>query len=81
MQQKSLKKKKEFVWQLFLLFLSFFFCCFCCFSFVMDLLYIKEVELTDEEEAIKANLMDAQPLPPEVLDNIVPDWWRKEPFR
>ncbi|XP_042746128.1 adenylate kinase 9 [Lagopus leucura] len=41
----------------------------------------QEVELTDEEEAIKANLMDAQPLPPEVLDNIVPDWWRKEPFR
>ncbi|XP_019468591.1 adenylate kinase 9 isoform X2 [Meleagris gallopavo] len=41
----------------------------------------QEVELTDEEEAIKANLMDAQPLPPEILDNIVPDWWRKEPFR
>uniref|UniRef100_A0A8C3LXR3 Adenylate kinase 9 n=1 Tax=Chrysolophus pictus TaxID=9089 RepID=A0A8C3LXR3_CHRPC len=41
----------------------------------------QEVELTDEEEAIKANLMDGQPLPPEILDNIVPDWWRKEPFR
>ncbi|XP_021245471.1 adenylate kinase 9 isoform X3 [Numida meleagris] len=41
----------------------------------------QEVELTDEEEAIKANLMDSQPLPPEILDNIVPDWWRKEPFR
>lgn len=47
----------------------------------MGLLYIKEVELTEEEEAIKANLMDAQPLPPEILDNIVPFWWKKEPFR
>ncbi|NWS71417.1 KAD9 kinase, partial [Crotophaga sulcirostris] len=41
----------------------------------------EEVELTDEEEAIKANLMGNEALPPEVLDNIVPDWWRKEPFR
>ncbi|NWR71006.1 KAD9 kinase, partial [Centropus unirufus] len=39
------------------------------------------VELTNEEEAIKANLIENQTLPPEVLDNIVPDWWRKEPFR
>uniref|UniRef100_A0A8C3KGY0 Adenylate kinase 9 n=1 Tax=Calidris pygmaea TaxID=425635 RepID=A0A8C3KGY0_9CHAR len=41
----------------------------------------QEVKLTDEEEAIKANLMDNEALPPEVLDNIVLDWWRKEPFR
>ncbi|KAF1512630.1 Adenylate kinase 9, partial [Eudyptula albosignata] len=41
----------------------------------------QEVELTDEEEAIKANLVDNEALPPEVLDNIVLDWWRKEPFR
>ncbi|XP_068016605.1 adenylate kinase 9-like isoform X3 [Melanerpes formicivorus] len=41
----------------------------------------QEVELTDEEEAIKANLVDNEELPAEVLDNIVPDWWRKEPFR
>ncbi|NWX87701.1 KAD9 kinase, partial [Nothoprocta ornata] len=41
----------------------------------------QEIELTDEEEAIKANLVENEPLPPEVLDNIVPDWWRKEPFR
>ncbi|XP_063185876.1 adenylate kinase 9 isoform X2 [Chroicocephalus ridibundus] len=41
----------------------------------------QEVELTDEEEAIKANLMDNEALPPEVLDNIVLDWWKKEPFR
>lgn len=47
----------------------------------MDFLYIKEVELTDEEEAIKANLVYNMELPPEVLDKIVPDWWKKEPFR
>ncbi|KAM6084508.1 adenylate kinase 9 [Theristicus caerulescens] len=41
----------------------------------------QEVELSDEEEAIKANLMHNEALPPEVLDNIVLDWWRKEPFR
>ncbi|XP_053917119.1 adenylate kinase 9 isoform X2 [Cuculus canorus] len=41
----------------------------------------QEVELTDEEKAIKANLMDNDVLPPEVLDNIVLDWWKKEPFR
>ncbi|XP_032861593.2 adenylate kinase 9 isoform X3 [Tyto alba] len=41
----------------------------------------QEVELTHEEEAIKANLMDNEALPPEVLDNIVLYWWRKEPFR
>lgn len=55
--------------------------CFVLFSFFVDFLYIKELELTEEEEAIKANLVDNQELPPEVLDNIVPDWWRKEPFR
>nr|XP_056712755.1 adenylate kinase 9 [Euleptes europaea] len=41
----------------------------------------KELQLTDEEEAIKANLVENEPLPPEVLDNIVPEWWTKEPFR
>ncbi|NWV42515.1 KAD9 kinase, partial [Grantiella picta] len=41
----------------------------------------EEVELTDEEEAIKANLMDNKELPPEILDKIVPDWWKSEPFR
>ncbi|NXY17684.1 KAD9 kinase, partial [Atrichornis clamosus] len=41
----------------------------------------QEVELTDKEEAIKANLVDNVELPPEILDNIVLDWWKKEPFR
>ncbi|NWW26717.1 KAD9 kinase, partial [Falcunculus frontatus] len=41
----------------------------------------QEVKLTDEEEAIKANLMANTELPPEVLDKIVPEWWKSEPFR
>ncbi|NWU91730.1 KAD9 kinase, partial [Upupa epops] len=41
----------------------------------------EQLKLTAVEEAIKANLMDNQALPPEVLDNIVLDWWKKEPFR
>ncbi|KAM8809905.1 adenylate kinase 9 [Eudromia elegans] len=41
----------------------------------------QEIQLTDEEEAIKANLVENEALPPEVLDKIVLDWWRKEPFR
>ncbi|NXC34409.1 KAD9 kinase, partial [Campylorhamphus procurvoides] len=41
----------------------------------------QEETLTDEEEAIKANLIASDDLPPKVLDNIVPDWWKKEPFR
>ncbi|NWZ64884.1 KAD9 kinase, partial [Acrocephalus arundinaceus] len=40
-----------------------------------------KVELTGEEEAIKANLMDDTELAPKVLDKIVPDWWKKEPYR
>ncbi|XP_067402684.1 adenylate kinase 9 [Emydura macquarii macquarii] len=42
---------------------------------------IKEVELTDEEEIIKANLLDNEALLPEVLDRVVPEWWTKEPIR
>ncbi|XP_030303821.1 adenylate kinase 9 [Calypte anna] len=42
---------------------------------------LQAVELTNEEEAIKANLQHNEELPPEVLNNIVLDWWRKEPFR
>lgn len=41
----------------------------------------KEMLLTDEEEAIKANLIEGEALPMEVLDGIVLDWWMKEPFR
>ncbi|XP_074845222.1 adenylate kinase 9 [Carettochelys insculpta] len=42
---------------------------------------VKEVELTEEEELIKANILDNEALPTEVLDKIVPEWWTKEPIR
>ncbi|XP_048348870.1 adenylate kinase 9 isoform X3 [Sphaerodactylus townsendi] len=41
----------------------------------------KELQLTDEEEAIKANLAENEPLPAGVLENVVSEWWTKEPFR
>jgi adenylate/nucleoside-diphosphate kinase len=41
----------------------------------------EEVEFTEEEEAIKANLESDEPLPAEVLDTIIPAWWNKEPFK
>ena len=39
------------------------------------------VELTEEEEAIKASLENSDTLAPEFLDHIVPQWWNKEPFK
>uniref|UniRef100_F6QF20 Adenylate kinase 9 n=1 Tax=Ornithorhynchus anatinus TaxID=9258 RepID=F6QF20_ORNAN len=42
---------------------------------------VTELILTDEEEVIKANLTDSEPLPPEVLDLIVSEWWLVEPIR
>ena len=41
----------------------------------------EKFDLTDEEEAIRANLVNDEPLPVEVLQNIIPDFWRKEPYR
>ncbi|KAG8444676.1 hypothetical protein GDO86_009735 [Hymenochirus boettgeri] len=41
----------------------------------------EEVVLTEKEEAIKSYLEDAVSLPLELLDQIVTDWWTKEPFR
>ncbi|XP_018429496.1 PREDICTED: adenylate kinase 9 [Nanorana parkeri] len=41
----------------------------------------EEVVLTLEEEAIKSYLTDNDPLPTEVLDQFVTEWWTKEPFR
>lgn len=40
-----------------------------------------EVELTDEEESIRANLAEGEALPNETLDKILPAWWNEEPFR
>lgn len=41
----------------------------------------EEPELTEDEEAIKANLESADPLPSELLDSIISQWWNKEPFK
>ncbi|XP_044146654.1 adenylate kinase 9 [Bufo gargarizans] len=40
----------------------------------------EEVVLTEEEEAVKSYLADNEPLPTEVLDQLVVEWWTKEPF-
>ncbi|XP_075410105.1 adenylate kinase 9 [Tenrec ecaudatus] len=39
-----------------------------------------EVNLTEEEEAIKSNLIENEPLPPEILEGILSEWWFKEPI-
>ncbi|KAG8582448.1 hypothetical protein GDO81_008055 [Engystomops pustulosus] len=41
----------------------------------------EEVVLTEGEEAVKSYLADNEPLPTEVLDQLVVDWWTKEPFQ
>nr|XP_030738705.1 adenylate kinase 9 [Globicephala melas] len=40
-----------------------------------------EVQLTEEEEAIRLNLTENEPLPPEILEAILSEWWFKEPIR
>ncbi|GAB1295055.1 Nucleoside-diphosphate kinase [Apodemus speciosus] len=42
---------------------------------------LPEVQFTEEEEAIKLSLTDNEPLPSEVLDPILSEWWLKEPIR
>uniref|UniRef100_H3AND6 Adenylate kinase 9 n=1 Tax=Latimeria chalumnae TaxID=7897 RepID=H3AND6_LATCH len=42
---------------------------------------VEEVIFTEEEEAIRSNLIEDEQLPLEVLDSIVPTWWHQEPFR
>ncbi|XP_030626692.1 adenylate kinase 9 [Chanos chanos] len=37
--------------------------------------------LTDEEEAIKSYLSDREPLPQEIMEMILPQFWDKEPYR
>ncbi|XP_054943366.1 adenylate kinase 9 [Physeter macrocephalus] len=41
----------------------------------------QEVQLTEEEEAIRLNLTENEPLPPEILEAILSEWWFKEPIR
>ncbi|KAB1275605.1 Adenylate kinase 9 [Camelus dromedarius] len=40
-----------------------------------------EVQFTEEEEAIRLNLTENEPLPPEILEGILSEWWFKEPIR
>ncbi|KAM4694291.1 adenylate kinase 9 [Discoglossus pictus] len=40
-----------------------------------------EVVLTVEEEAIRSYLVDGEPLPTEVLDRVIEEFWTQEPFR
>ncbi|XP_076129296.1 adenylate kinase 9 [Alosa pseudoharengus] len=40
-----------------------------------------EAELTDDEEAIKAYLKEGAPLPQEVLEMVLVQWWEQEPYR
>ncbi|XP_024898225.1 adenylate kinase 9 isoform X4 [Pteropus alecto] len=39
-----------------------------------------EVQFTEEEEAIRLNIMENEPLPPEILEAILSEWWFKEPI-
>ncbi|XP_053192664.1 adenylate kinase 9 [Scomber japonicus] len=41
---------------------------------------MEEVDLTDEEKAIKAYLSDGEPLPPQILDMVVGSYWKQEPY-
>ncbi|XP_043860892.1 adenylate kinase 9 [Dromiciops gliroides] len=40
----------------------------------------KDIVFTDEEEAIKANLVENEILPPEIMDLYLSEWWLKEPI-
>ena len=41
----------------------------------------EEVTYTEDEEAIIAYLKEDDPLPNELLEKIISDWWKKEPFK
>ncbi|XP_038656937.1 adenylate kinase 9 [Scyliorhinus canicula] len=40
-----------------------------------------EVELTPEEEAMKAYLLDDEPLSTDLLNKLLPKWWTEEPYK
>nr|XP_048280947.1 adenylate kinase 9 isoform X4 [Myodes glareolus] len=42
---------------------------------------LPDVQLTEEEEAIKLSLMENEPLTSEILDPMLSEWWLKEPMR
>ena len=37
--------------------------------------------MTEDEEAIVAYLRDDEPLPAELLQKLLNEWWHQEPFR
>ncbi|XP_005372594.1 PREDICTED: adenylate kinase 9 isoform X3 [Chinchilla lanigera] len=39
-----------------------------------------EVQLTEEEEIIRTSLIENEPLPSEILEVILSEWWHKEPI-
>lgn len=41
----------------------------------------EDLTMTPEEEAIRAYLADDESLPAEVLEKLLPEWWRQEPFK
>ncbi|XP_077973287.1 adenylate kinase 9-like [Styela clava] len=41
----------------------------------------EKFDLDDEQEVIRANLVDDEPLPVEILEKIVPQWFREEPYK
>ena len=53
----------------------------CICNVVYHLQEQEEVEYTEEEEAIKNNIESDEALSNDILDNIVPNWWHKEPFK
>ncbi|XP_040614143.1 adenylate kinase 9 isoform X3 [Mesocricetus auratus] len=42
---------------------------------------LPDVQFTEEEDAIKLSLTENEPLPSEILDSILSEWWLKEPIR
>ena len=42
---------------------------------------VEEQSLTEDEEAIVAYLRDDEPLPVELLQKLLNEWWHQEPFR
>ena len=56
--------------------------CICIREWIYKLFQEEdEIEYTEEEEAIKTNLETEEPLSNEVMDNILQQWWHKEPFK
>ena len=41
----------------------------------------EEQPFTEDEEAIIAYLRDDEPLPPDLLQKLLNEWWHQEPFR